>query len=119
MWGYIARLPHLFLADKHPRPTNKTGGEFVCPNPMTNNTFVSLEEFKALHLVNSISIKRNKETNKLFAVVGTEVCRVQQDIDSNKPVCVLIEEGGDPSSLDNCCLINYDPDKGAETIMTF
>lgn len=89
------------------------------PIPMANNMFVSLEEFKSLHLVSTVLIKRNKETNKLFAVVGTEVMRVQQDIDSSKAVCILVEEGGDPSSLDNCCLINYDPDKGAETIMTF
>ena len=80
---------------------------------MTNNTFVTLEEFKSLHLVSTISIKRNKETNKLFAVVGSEIMRVQQDIDSNKPVCILIEEGGDPSNLDTCCIINFDPDKGA------
>lgn len=89
------------------------------PIPMTNNMFVSLEEFKSLHLVSTVLIKRNKETNKLFAVVGTTICRVQQDIDSNKPVCVLVEEGGDPSNLDSCCIINYDPDKGAELVATF
>lgn len=86
---------------------------------MTNNTFVSLEEFKSLHLVSMINIKRNKETNKLFAVVGTAICRVQQDIDSSKPVCVLVEEGGDPSDLNSCCIINFDPDKGAELVATF
>lgn len=83
------------------------------------NTFVSLEEFKALHLVTSISIKRNRESGKLFAVVGNGVMRVQQDIDSTKNVCILIEEEGDPSDLNTCCIINYDPDKGAELVATF
>lgn len=77
---------------------------------------MSLEDFKSLHNTSSISIKRNKETSKLFAVIGTETMRVQQSLDPKLPMTILVNEGTDATELDNCCLINYDPEKGAEVV---
>ena len=78
--------------------------------------FVSTEEFKALHMVSSLGLRRNKETGKLFVDVGGSCMKMQQDFDKNKPATILVEAGGDPSNLDHCCLINYDPSKGAEDL---
>lgn len=85
---------------------------------MENNSFLSLEDFKVLHNVSAINVKRNKETGKLFAVVGTETMRVQQSLDPKLPMTILVSEGGDASDLDSCCLVNYDPERGAEVVFS-
>lgn len=85
---------------------------------MENNSFIALEDFKVLHSVSAINVKRNKETGKLFAVVGTENFRVQQNLDPKLPMTILVTDGNDGTDLDSCCLVNYDPEKGAETVFS-
>lgn len=85
---------------------------------MENNTFVSIQSFMTLHLINDIPVKRNRDTNKLFATVDGEPMKVQQSIDGSKPMTILVKEKGSASKIDDCCLINYDPTKGAETVFT-
>ena len=79
-------------------------------------TFVTLKQFSEIHLVKSLEIKRNPSTGKLFATVDGTPMKCEQEIDLSMPMTILVEEDGDASNLDDCCLINYTPTEVVGTV---
>lgn len=81
-----------------------------------NVEFISVADFKAQTGTNTLEVKRNQKTGKLFvALPGGKTMRCQQDFDSRKPYQFIVDQGAD---ITEGCLINYDASKGAELIAT-
>ncbi len=76
---------------------------------MSQSFFISVEEFKTLMSISTISIVFNSKTGKKSILLpdGTFV-RVQQDYDKTKPLKFLttsVDEFGEPNWFD-ACLVN-------------
>lgn len=70
----------------------------------TSATFLSIEDFKAMFSATSVAIKRNTETNKLYALTNNSIIfKVQQDIDPAKPMKYMIPEGTEEK---DGCIVN-------------
>ena len=63
---------------------------------------INVDEFKGLTNTQKVLFKKSNTSNKLFALAGDKVYRVQQAIDLQKPVVFVFESG----CLDGGCFIN-------------
>ena len=71
--------------------------------------FLSINQFKERVGASELEVLHNPKTGKLFMSANGENYKVQGDIDSNKPMKVLVPKAG----IQDSCLIN--PSAGAET----
>lgn len=67
--------------------------------------FLTVDEFKKIHGIACIKIKRNPQTDKLFCELNIGgIMKCQQTLDMTKPMSIICDD--DPTVIDNCCLIN-------------
>ncbi len=74
---------------------------------MSKQIFVSVEDFKDMLNITSLSLKRNKETKVLHAQADGVIFRAQGTLDPKLPVCLIRKEEDDETLLDSWCLINF------------
>ena len=70
-----------------------------------NVRFLTIEQFKAEIGIDNIDVLENTKTDKLFMSGSNgQTWKVEKDIDPNKPMKVLVENG----DMDEACLVNVD-----------
>tara|TARA_R110000796_G_scaffold231853_3_gene349904 strand:+ start:16242 stop:16511 length:270 start_codon:yes stop_codon:yes gene_type:complete len=82
--------------------------------------FISVADFKgAVASVDSVlEVLFNKATEKKFMSLAGQNYRVQGDIDNTLPIKVLVPLEDGVRDYDNACLVNVDPNKGADTVFS-
>jgi|VirMetMinimDraft_7_1064189.scaffolds.fasta_scaffold01398_2 hypothetical protein len=87
---------------------------------LNTSRFLSVSEFKSAtnNVDSTITVLRNKATDKLFMSLGDDNYRVQASITNALPIKVLVPVVDGVSDYANACLINVDPSKGAESVFS-
>lgn len=84
------------------------------------SSFLTIAQFKS-QVANpnaTIEVLRNLSTTKLFMSIDGVNYRVQQSIDNALPMKVLVPLVDGVADYENGCLVNVDPNKGADSVFT-